>query len=230
MDSDPLVSGKVTFTAPSTGANLTAPRTADLPTIDAGFVKLNLTLTKSVTSSGPYYGGANVTYQLVPHNDGPVDALPGWSVTEVLPSGSILVGLSGDGYTCFASLVCTSSSTLAAGAEAKPITVVVQIPAELTGPFKNVAYVSPAEIETPETNPLVVPIITTDTAASATDNDAEAVIDVLPPQLEPTTIVITLPNTGTTIPLTWLLGAIGIVAAGVILLGASRFSAGGRKH
>ena len=230
IDSDPLVDGKVVFTAPSTGADLTAPRTADLPTIDAGFVKLNLTLTKAVTSSGPYYGGANVTYQLVPHNDGPVDALPGWSVTEVLPSGSTLVGLSGDGYTCFASLVCTNSATLPAGADAKPITVVVQIPADLTGPFKNVAYVSPADTETPETNPLVVPIITTDTSASATDNDAQAVIDVLPPQTEPTNIVITLPNTGTTIPLTWLLGAIGIVAAGVILLGASRFSAGGRKH
>jgi len=52
--------------------------------------------------------------------------------------------------------------------------------------------------------------------------------DVLPPQ--PESIVITLPNTGTTIPLTWLLAAIGIVAAGVILLGASRFSARGRKN
>jgi uncharacterized repeat protein (TIGR01451 family) len=230
IDSDAFASGKVNFTAPTTGADLTAPRTADLPTIDAGFVKLNLSLTKSVTSVGPYVGGANVTYQLVPHNDGPVDALPGWSVTEVLPSGSTLVGLSGDGYTCFASLVCTNSSALPAGADAKPITVVVQIPAELTGPFKNVAYISPAETETPETNPLVVPVITTDTTASETDNDAQAVIDVQPPQVEPAVIVITLPNTGTTIPLTWLLGAIGIVAAGVILLGASRFNAGGRKH
>jgi len=41
--------------------------------------------------------------------------------------------------------------------------------------------------------------------------------------------VITLPNTGTTIPLTWLLVAIGIVAAGVILLGASGFNPRGRK-
>jgi uncharacterized repeat protein (TIGR01451 family) len=227
IDSDPAADGKVTFTAPATGANLTDPTSADLPRIDAGFVRLNLTLTKSVTSSGPYYGGANVTYTLVPHNDGPVNALAGWSVTEVMPPGSTLVGLSGDGYTCYTNLVCISSTTLAAGADAKPITVVVQIPADLTGQFKNVAYVSPAENETTETNPLVVPTIDTDTVASTTDNDAEAVIDVLPP--EPEGIVITLPNTGTTIPLTWLLGAIGIVAAGVILLGASRFNARGRK-
>ena len=96
----------------------------------------------------PYYGGANVMYKLVPHNDGPVDALAGWSVTEVLPAGSTLVGLSGDGYTCYTNLVCISSTTLAAGAYGKPITVVVQIPADQTGAFKNVAYVSPTETET----------------------------------------------------------------------------------
>jgi uncharacterized repeat protein (TIGR01451 family) len=193
---------------------------------------INLSLTKSVTSDGPYYGGANVTYTLVPHNYGPVDAMSGWSVTEVLPAGSTLVGLSGlsgDGYICYTNLVCISSTTLAGGADGNPITVVVQIPADLTGQFKNVAYVSPAENETTqETNPLVVPTIDTDTVASATDNDAEAIVDVVPPQ--PESIVITLPNTGTTIPLTWLLAAIGIVAAGVILLGASRFTARGRKN
>jgi uncharacterized repeat protein (TIGR01451 family) len=227
IDSDAPASGKVTFTAPLTGANLTAPKSADLPTIDAGLLQLNFTLTKSVTSQGPYYGGTNVTYKLVPHNDGPVDALSGWSMTEVLPAGSTLVGLSGDGYTCYTNLVCVSSTTLAAGADGNPIRVVVQIPADLIGQFKNVAYVSPAETETPETNPLVVPTIQTDTVASATDNDAEALIDVLPP--EPQGIVITLPNTGATIPLTGLLVAIGIVAAGVILLGASRFNPRGRK-
>ena len=228
VDSDPAGNGKVVFTAPSSGVNLTAPKSADLSTIDAGYVKLNLTLKKSVTSSGPYYGGSNATYKLVPHNDGPVDALAGWSVTEVLSAGSTLVGLSGDGYTCYTSLVCISSTTLVAGADGNPITVVVQIPADLTGQFKNVAYVSPAETEARETDPLVAPTIDTDTVSSLTDNDAQAVIGVLPP--EPEGIVITLPNTGTTIPLTWLLGAVGIVAAGVILLGAARFNGRGRKH
>lgn len=214
--------------APLSGANETAAGKADLPTIDAGLVKLNLSLTKSVASAGPYYGGSNVTYSLVPHNDGPVDALAGWSVTEVLPEGSILIGLSGDGYVCLANLVCTSSDTLAAGADGKPITAIVQIPEGVTGSFKNVAYVSPSSEEVAETNPLVVPTISTDTASTPTDNDAESVVPVSPPQEEG--ITITLPNTGATIPLTWFLGAIGLLAGGPILVGASRVGARSRKN
>ncbi len=228
IDSDAPATGKVIFVAPLTGANQTAAGKADLPTIDAGLVQLNLSITKKVTSSGPYFPSGNVTYSLVPHNDGPVDALPGWSVTEVLPEGSILVGLSGDGYVCLTNLVCTSRDTLAAGADARPITVVVQIPEGVTGPFKNVAYVSPSPKEITETNPLVVPTISTDTTATPTDNDAEAVVTVSPPQEEG--ITITIPNTGTTIPLTWFLGAIGLLAAGLILVGASRVGARSRKN
>ncbi len=227
IDSDAPATGKVTFVAPLSGANETAPGQADLPTIDAGLLKLNLSITKKVTSTGPYYASGNVTYSLVPHNDGPVDALSGWSVTEVLPEGAVLIGLSGDGYVCLTNLVCTSSETLAAGADGKPITVIVQIPEGVTGPFKNVAYVSPSPKEITETNPLVVPTISTDTKASPTDNDAEGVVTVSPPQEEG--ITITIPNTGATIPLTWFLGAIGLLAAGLILVGASRVGARSRK-
>ena len=189
---------------------------------------MDLTLTKSVISDGPYYAGSVVTYQLAPRNDGPGDALAGWSVTDVLPVGMTLVSISGDGYTCDTSMVCTSSVALAADATGTPITVVAQIMEdEQPGTLKNVAYVSPAKGDVPETNPLVIPTLATDTSTSVTDNDAQAVIDVLAPQVEG--IVLTLPNTGTTIPLTWLLGAVGIIAAGVILLGAARFNARGRK-
>ena len=186
---------------------------------------INLTLTKSVISHGPYYAGSEVTYQLAPHNDGSGDALAGWSVTDILPVGMTLVSIAGDGYTC-TSLICTSSHALAADATGTPITVVAQIlQDDQPGTLKNVAYVSPAKGDVPETNPLVIPTLETDTSTSATDNDDQAAIIVV--QVEG--IVITLPNTGTTIPLTWLLAAIGIVAAGVILLGASRFNARGRK-
>ncbi len=227
VDSDAPSDGVVSFVAPATGQNLTDPGKADLPTIDAGLLQLNLSLTKTVTSQGPYYKGSQVRYSLVPHNDGPVDALPGWSVTEVLPAGAILVGLSGDGYVCLTNLVCTSSSTLAAGADGNVITVVVQIPDDATpGPWKNVAYVSPSPKEITETNPLVVPVITTDTASTPTDNDAEGVVTISPPEEEG--ITITLPNTGTTIPLTWFLGGIGALAAGLILLGAG--VAGARRR
>src|SRR5664279_2848219 len=189
---------------------------------------MDLTLTKSVISDGPYYAGSVVTYQLAPRNDGPGDALAGWSVTDVLPVGMTLVSISGDGYTCDTSMVCTSSVALAADATGTPITVVAQIMEdEQPGTLKNVAYVSPAKGDVPETNPLVIPTLATDTSTSVTDNDAQAVIEVSAPQVEG--IVLTLPNTGTTIPLTWLLGAVGIIAAGVILLGAARFNARGRK-
>jgi hypothetical protein len=148
-----------------------------------------------------------------------------------------LVSISGDGYTCDKSLTCTSSAALAADASGKPITVVAQIlEDEQPSTLKNVAYVSPAKGDVPETNPLVIPTLATDTSTSVTDNDAQAAIDVTAPQVEgvvltlpDTGIVLTLPNTGTTIPLTWLLAASGLVAAGVILLGASRFNARGRK-
>jgi hypothetical protein len=227
VDSDASATGKVTFVAPLSGTNATSPGKADLPTIDAGLVKLNLSITKKVTSTGPYYASGNVTYSLVPHNDGPVDALAGWSVTEVLPEGAILIGLSGDGYVCLTDLVCTSSDTLAAGADGKPITAIVQIPEGVTGPFKNVVFVSPSPKEITETNPLVIPTISTDTASTPTDNDAEGVVTVSPPEEEG--ITITIPNTGTTIPLTWFLGAIGLLAAGLILVGASRVGARSRK-
>ena len=39
----------------------------------------------------------------------------------------------------------------------------------------------------------------------------------------------TLPNAGTTVPLAGLLAAIGLVSAGLILMGASRFNRRGRK-
>jgi uncharacterized repeat protein (TIGR01451 family) len=195
---------------------------------------INLTLTKTVISVGDYYAGSEVIYQLAPHNGGPGDALAGWSVTDILPVGMTLVSISGDGYTCTTTdatkPVCTSSHALAADATGTLITVVAQIlqddqPATL----KNVAYVSPVKGDVPETNLLVIPTLTTDTSKSATDNDAQASIVVASPQVQGESIVITLPNTGTTIPLTWLLGAIGIVAAGVILLGASRLNARGRR-
>ena len=228
IDSDAPANGVVSFVAPASGANLTDPGKADLPTIDAGLLQINLSLTKTVTSTGPYFKGSTVRYSLVPHNDGPVDALPGWSVTEVLPTGAILVGLSGDGYVCLTNLVCTNSSTLPAGADGKAITVVVQIPDDaVQGPWKNVAYVSPAPKDVTETNPLVVPVLSTDTAATSTDNDAQGVVTIAPPEEEG--ITITIPNTGTTIPLTWFLAAVGILAAGLILLGAGRVGARRRR-
>ena len=162
--------GKVTFTAPATGNNsATQP---DDPTIDAGLVLFNLILDKKLVSSPRVQVGDNVTFTLTPHNEGPANALAGWSVTEVLPEGLELVSMTGDGYTC-EGVTCTAADILAAGADGPVITVVAKVVA--AGQQHNVAYVSPHKDDVPETNPLGPPPPPgTDTDGTDTDNDSQA--------------------------------------------------------
>ncbi len=177
-DADPAT-GEVTLTTPEAGFNLTAPGKADNPGIDAGFVRYNLSLTKNLVTEGPFRPGQQVTYTLKPHNDGPTAALAGWSVTDVLPTQLTLDSIVGDGYTCdAATATCVAGAALAAGADGATITVVATIGASFSGVAKNVAYVSPSQNDVAETNPLVTPTLATDTAKSATDNDAQAQLEV----------------------------------------------------
>jgi uncharacterized repeat protein (TIGR01451 family)/fimbrial isopeptide formation D2 family protein len=165
--------------SPADGSNsLTNP---DDPTIDAGFVRLDLTLTKELVSSGPFYLGDEVTFELTPRNEGPSDALSGWSVTDVLPAGLELVSIDGSGYTCDAgTLTCTSASPLAAGADGEVITVVATI-TETDTTLTNVAYVTPAPGEVTEDVPLGTPPTSgTDTDASTTNNDDSVPVVVSP--------------------------------------------------
>ena len=124
--------------------------------------------------------GSRVTFELVPSNIGPADALPGWSVTDVLPDGLTLVSMSGSGYTCTGA-TCVAVAGLAAGMAGPTITVVATVDATATGQLRNVAYISPSADEVAEGNPLVVPTNQTDTSSSPTNNDAEAVIVVAAP-------------------------------------------------
>ena len=181
VDSNPAIATGLTaqFTTPATGTNSAV--TPDLPTIDAGLVGIDLSLTKTLTSSGPYGAGSTVTFSLVPHNNGPADALAGWSVTDVLPSGLSLTGLSGTGYSCaFATCTDTTGANLASGADGGAITVTATIDAGAAGPFHNVAYVSPKAGDVTESNPLVVPTTATDTSSSQTNNDAQASVSLTP--------------------------------------------------
>jgi uncharacterized repeat protein (TIGR01451 family) len=157
-------------------SSVLAPGDADM-TLDLGLVSLDLTLSKTLMTSGVVYPGSTVIFTLVPHNNGPVDALPGWSVTEVLPTGLLLVSMSGTGYTC-TGVTCTSSSGLAAGANGAIITVTATVEAGILAPLHNVAYISPGPGETTETNPLVVPNTSTDTTSTSTNNDAQADVTV----------------------------------------------------
>ena len=203
--------GGAPFTAPIDGTN--SATTPDNPTIDAGLVKLNLSLTKVLVTTGTVRPGDQVSFVVTPHNDGPVDALAGWSVTEVLPSGLTLVSMSGSGYTC-TGVTCVADGVLAAGADGEPITVLATV-GKVSGKVHNVAYVSPSGEEVPETNPLVVPSTDTDTDSTGTDNDAQA--DLLVPSE-------TLPQTGTGAELALLgvAGALVLVGTGFLLVARRR--------
>ena len=179
VDSDPdPATGRAPVTAPASGTN--RPERPDDPSIDAGLVSTNLTLTMAATSTGPYLVGSTpqtssvVTWTLTPHNAGPSDARAGWSVTEVLADGLELVSMSGAGYDC-AGLTCTAQARLAARADGPVITVTARLRA--VGALRNVAYLTPAPTDQSESVPLgTAPRPGADTNATPTDNDASAVV------------------------------------------------------
>lgn len=211
-DSDAdVVTGRVTVIAPIAGNNsATEP---DDPTIDAGLVKFNLSVTKTLITKGDVYPGSVLEFRLLPHNDGPTGALGGWSVTDVLPDGLTLKAMAGDGYTCdIKSATCVNDKMLAAGADGAPIIVTATVDADAKGDLRNIAYVSPAYPDLPETNPLEVPGKDTDTKKSETDNDDEAPIKVKP---EPA-----LAKTGGSLTGLWI--ALGLVGLGGGLIAVRR--------
>ena len=126
------------------------------PTID-------LTIAKTVTSSGPYIVGSNVTYSLLARNLGPGTAQAAIVVKDLLPAGLTYVSATGTNWSCAAAgqtITCTrdaAAGTLAANASADAITVVAKIDAAVaTGTsLVNYAQVAPAGNETvPESSPL----------------------------------------------------------------------------
>lgn len=148
----------------------------------SGEKKINLSLTKSTPATTVRVGDV-VTYTLVPHNDGPAEAITGWSVTEVTPEGMTLLTMAGAGYDCaVASATCTATGPLAAGADGGAVTVTARVDSiPSSGVLHNVAYVAPAPGEVPETNPLGTPPSTgTDTSTTPTDNDAQASVTPVP--------------------------------------------------
>jgi uncharacterized repeat protein (TIGR01451 family) len=176
-DADPAT-GAASFTASATGSNsLTNP---DDPTIDAGFISLDLSLAKKLTSTGQAYPGSTVTFALTPKNEGPVSAKSGWKVTEVLPAGLTLVSMAGPGYDCSVLPTCAADGGLAAGADGPVVTVTATVNPGVSGALHNVAYLAPSATDIAETIPLVVPTTSTNAAASSTNNDAEADLPVDP--------------------------------------------------
>ncbi len=187
-DSDADVeTGEYKFTTPDAGQNGTEPGKVDLPSIDAGMVKYNLTLSKKLVTQGVILVGSTVKFELVAHNDGPADSLAGWSVTDMLPANLTLVSMSGSGFKCTGG-TCVAEGPLAANSDAT-ITVVAKVTGTKPGGYANVAFVKPSDKDVPEASPLGEdPTLDTDPSKTPTDNDASAGFVV--------SVLIPLPETG----------------------------------
>jgi uncharacterized repeat protein (TIGR01451 family) len=170
-DSNPdPATGVSTCTAPASGTN--SATTPDDPTLDAGFVSIDLTVSKKLISTELLHAGDIATFELTPHNNGPADALSGWSVTDVLPPDLTLVSMTGTGYNCTGA-TCTSTTGLANGADGGKITVTTRISATATASssLANMAYIKPAANDVLESNVLAVPDTNTNPANTPTNND-----------------------------------------------------------
>ena len=148
---------------------------------------IDLTLTKTVTSTGPYIVGSNVTYSLLARNLGPGVAQPAIVVKDLLPAGLTYVSATGTNWSCVAAgqtITCTrdaAAGTLAANASADAITVTAKVATGATGSLVNVAQVNPAGNETvPESSPLGTATggYEDGNPASGSNNDASATVAV----------------------------------------------------
>jgi hypothetical protein len=97
------------------------------------------------------------------------------------------VSMTGAGYT-FDCLTATATAPLAAGWDGAPNTVTVRISAQSDASLHQVAYVAPADADVPETNPLIIPSLDTDTATSEIENDTQGTVTVVAPSPSPSPI------------------------------------------
>lgn len=150
---------------------------------------LDLTLAKTLTSTGPYFPGSTVTFELLASNLGPGAAQPAIGVKDKLPAGLQYVSASGTNWTCSNTgqdVSCTRAGTaaaLASGDAADKITVTAKVAASAAGTLTNVAYVAPAANETlTETNPVNASNGYDDgNPATLSNNDASAALKVTQP-------------------------------------------------
>ncbi|KNY05127.1 SdrD B-like domain-containing protein [Microbacterium sp. GCS4] len=156
------VTGEVDAGATGAGANSPGGDAADNLTVDFGFIQpYDLTLVKQLTSgAGPYQLGDEVTFSLTPTNNGPGDAVTGFTVTDRLPAGLVFVEAEGEDWS--AAVVAGQEITLTwngpalgGGDAAEPVTVTARVSAIDAGRLRNVAVVEPSPGQrTPETIPV----------------------------------------------------------------------------
>jgi uncharacterized repeat protein (TIGR01451 family) len=117
----------------STNSNTVSATTQSAP---------DLTLTK--THTGNYFQGqTGATYALTVTNGGIGSSSGMVTVTDTLPAGLTATAIAGTGWSCtLATLTCTRSTALAAGASYPPITLTVNVAASAAASVTNTATVS----------------------------------------------------------------------------------------
>jgi uncharacterized repeat protein (TIGR01451 family) len=185
---EPGTYGAGSTTALSTGAPVFsgASNQSNL-SVDFGFVDMiDLSIGKTVSPAGPYVPGQSVTYTVTATNNGPGNALAGYTVTDLIPANLTVTARTNAGFTCTqgtsftgaATDVCTAAAGLNNGASAT-ITYTATIGNAVGTSVKNVAYVTPAPTDVEERIPLgTPPTLTTNTGTSPTNNDGEATVAV----------------------------------------------------
>jgi uncharacterized repeat protein (TIGR01451 family) len=136
----------VSMTATSTRDGRPWPATSAEGTVTVDGA--DMTLRKSHTGDFTQ-GDAGRTYSLVARNSGNMPSSGTVSVTDTLPAGLTATGISGNGWSCkLATLSCTRSDALAAGASYPAITVTVDVASDAPATVINTAKVSHAGEDT----------------------------------------------------------------------------------
>jgi uncharacterized repeat protein (TIGR01451 family) len=108
----------------------------DLVTVNYGSSNVSVLLGTVAASLGVasthahtfYPGQTGATYTLTVSNKGTVATTGTITLTDTLPAGMVATGMAGDGWSCTAaSLTCTRSDSLAAGASYPAVTLTVNI-------------------------------------------------------------------------------------------------------
>ncbi len=112
--------------------------------------EVDLAVTKSHT--GPVKVGEQLTFTIGVRNDGPSEARD-VEVADALPKGLTFVSATGTGWTCAPDgATCTLDDPLAPGADAEPLTVVVDVTPDAYPGVTNVATVSTSSNDTDDSN------------------------------------------------------------------------------
>ncbi|MGH8371884.1 MAG: hypothetical protein ACRETO_04045, partial [Gammaproteobacteria bacterium] len=103
----------------------------------------DLAITKSHT--GNFAVGTNGSYNVAIHNNGPNNTSGTTTVTDTLPTGLTYVSATGAGWSCGAvgqNVTCTTTNTIANGANANAITLTVAVGSSASNPTNNTATVA----------------------------------------------------------------------------------------